>query len=200
MGRSLDHSTIIYESPQAGLGSLSTSTSASVGRTSTSGATNSGTPLLRISPCTKDANLLATFHLDSSTVLILDIRQPGKELYNLVAHNGNINAGENSSTEVYLSQYIGHPRRDMFLLVEGMINKLYYGTYRERVHQDEVILEQFVNQHWVTTQNPKLIICMFPCYAAYTRTRTWGMSASGGIAETVGIVYGKTFQAVSIVL
>ena len=91
--RSLDHSTIIYESPQAGMGSLATSTSAAVARTPTSGAaTQAGTPLLRISPCSKDANLLATFHLDSSTVLILDIRQPGKELYNLVAHTGNIEA------------------------------------------------------------------------------------------------------------
>ena len=95
--RSLDHSTIIYESPQVGLGSLASSTSTSIARTSSNTAstattTNSGTPLLRISPCSKDANLLATFHLDSSTVLVLDIRQPGKELYNLVAHTGNINA------------------------------------------------------------------------------------------------------------
>ena len=96
--RSLDHSTIIYESPQVGMGSLATSTSAAVSRTPTSApTTQAGTPLLRISPCSKDANLLATFHLDSSTVLILDIRQPGKELYNLVAHTGNIEAGELSA-------------------------------------------------------------------------------------------------------
>ena len=91
--RSLDHSTIIYESPQVGMGNLAPSTSGTVARTPTSAAaTQVGTPLLRISPCSKDANLLATFHLDSSTVLILDIRQPGKELYNLVAHTGNIEA------------------------------------------------------------------------------------------------------------
>jgi len=75
------------------MGSLATSTSAAVSRTpSAATATQAGTPLLRISPCSKDANLLATFHLDSSTVLILDIRQPGKELYNLVAHTGNVEA------------------------------------------------------------------------------------------------------------
>src|SRR5271169_5442172 len=95
--RSLDHSTIIYESPQVGMGSLATSTSAAVARTPSSApATQASTPLLRISPCSKDANLLATFHLDSSTVLILDIRQPGKELYNLVAHTGNIEASVSS--------------------------------------------------------------------------------------------------------
>jgi hypothetical protein len=90
--RSLDHSTIIYESPQVGLGTVATSTSAAVSRTAATNPPNTGTPLLRIAPCSKDANLLATFHLDSSTVLVLDIRQPGKELYNLVAHTGNINA------------------------------------------------------------------------------------------------------------
>ena len=30
--------------------------------------------------------------------------------------------------------------------------------------------------------------------------RTWGLSASGGSAETVGAAFGKTFQALSIVL
>ena len=74
------------------MGALASSTSAAIPRASSTNPMNAGTPLLRISPCSKDANLLATFHLDSSTVLILDIRQPGKELYNLVAHTGNINA------------------------------------------------------------------------------------------------------------
>jgi DDB1- and CUL4-associated factor 7 len=82
--RSLDHSTIIYESPQVSIGPMSSHVSTA--------ATTSPTPLLRISPCSKDANLLATFHLDSSIVLVLDVRQPGKELYNLTAHTGNINA------------------------------------------------------------------------------------------------------------
>ena len=88
--RSLDHSTIIYESPQLSIGPMSSHVSMA--------GTAGPTPLLRISPCSKDANLLATFHLDSSTVLILDVRQPGKELYNLTAHTGNINA---STSKLY---------------------------------------------------------------------------------------------------
>jgi DDB1- and CUL4-associated factor 7 len=72
------------------MGSLTGSTTA-VTRSSAN-TINSGTPLLRLSPCSKDANLLATFHLDSSTVIVLDVRQPGKELHNLIAHTGNINA------------------------------------------------------------------------------------------------------------
>jgi DDB1- and CUL4-associated factor 7 len=71
---------------------LASSTSAAVPRTAAINPSNTGTPLLRIAPCSKDANLLATFHLDSTSVLILDIWQPGKELYNLVTHTGNINA------------------------------------------------------------------------------------------------------------
>ena len=31
-------------------------------------------------------------------------------------------------------------------------------------------------------------------------SRTWGLSASGGNAESVGAAFGKTFQAISIVL
>jgi DDB1- and CUL4-associated factor 7 len=82
--RSLDHSTIVYESP---------SKSAAGTRISSTNPMNAATPLLRISPCSKDANLLATFHLDSSSVLVLDVRQPGKELFTLTAHTGNVNAG-----------------------------------------------------------------------------------------------------------
>jgi WD repeat-containing protein 68 len=95
--RSLDHSTIIYESPQVGLGTMGSSSTTPVARASSTSHSNTGTPLLRIAPCSKDANLLATFHLDSSTVLVLDIRQPGKELYNLIAHTGNINASTPSA-------------------------------------------------------------------------------------------------------
>jgi DDB1- and CUL4-associated factor 7 len=97
---------------------LAGSTSTAVSRTASSGntTTNSGTPLLRISPCSKDANLLATFHLDSSTVLVLDIRQPGKELYNLVAHTGNINAGRVSFVLAYVVQWAPSSRH---VLVSG---------------------------------------------------------------------------------
>jgi len=112
--RSLDHSTIIYESPPGGIGTLATSTTTSIRKTSQSAPVNIGPPLLRISPCTKDANLLATFHLDSPTALILDIRQPGKELYNLVAHTGNINASMSFTCTGDLYQFNGLRLRDMY--------------------------------------------------------------------------------------
>jgi DDB1- and CUL4-associated factor 7 len=63
------------------------------------------TPLLRMSASPKDANLLATFHLDSSKVLIVDIRQPGKEVNSLVAHTGNINAGKISFKLINIVQW-----------------------------------------------------------------------------------------------
>jgi hypothetical protein len=90
-----------------GMGSLSSSTTTAVSRTAPTNRTSSGTPLLRLSPCSKDANLLATFHLDSSTVLVLDVRQPGKELYNLVAHTGNVNASIFSVLTLLTSSSMG---------------------------------------------------------------------------------------------
>ncbi|ODQ51275.1 WD40 repeat-like protein [Saitoella complicata NRRL Y-17804] len=66
--RALDHSTIIYESPSS-----------------------TPTPLLRLSACTRDANLLATFHLDSPTIHILDVRSPGASAIDLTAHDSTVN-------------------------------------------------------------------------------------------------------------
>ncbi|KTW26381.1 hypothetical protein T552_02863 [Pneumocystis carinii B80] len=70
--RSLEHSTILYETG----GELDAYTSE---------------PLLRVSANTLDQNLLATFHLDSNVVHILDIRFPGTPVLNIAGHDGNIN-------------------------------------------------------------------------------------------------------------
>lgn len=70
--RSLKHSTILYETG----GELK--------------AYNSE-PLLRVSANTQEQNLLATFHLDSNIVHILDIRFPGSPVLDLAGHDGNIN-------------------------------------------------------------------------------------------------------------
>jgi len=63
--RSLEHSTIVYESSR---------------------------PLLRISANSRDANLFATFSADSSNVSVIDIRRPGAALEQLDAHAANVNA------------------------------------------------------------------------------------------------------------
>jgi WD repeat-containing protein 68 len=83
--RSLEHSTILYETPtgkpRAGAGAQS------------SPSTRSGSAaLLRIAFNPNDANYMATFHLDSGDVQMLDMRSPGQPVAELRAHQGEINA------------------------------------------------------------------------------------------------------------
>jgi WD repeat-containing protein 68 len=65
--RSLEHSTIIYESPDLA-------------------------PLLRICWNRLDKNYLATFAMDSSKVIILDVRVPSVPVAELTGHNAPVNA------------------------------------------------------------------------------------------------------------
>lgn len=65
--RRLDHSTIIYESPNL-------------------------SPLLRIEWNKQDSNYLSAFVADSHRTIILDIRVPGKPVTELGGHTGCVNA------------------------------------------------------------------------------------------------------------
>ncbi|EJT97431.1 WD40 repeat-like protein [Dacryopinax primogenitus] len=90
--RSLEHSTILYESPprEQSRGSdemvvtPATLTGASSGR--------SAPPLARVQFSPTDSNYIAMFHLESNKVTIIDMRTPGRPLAELVAHGGNVNA------------------------------------------------------------------------------------------------------------
>lgn len=91
--RSLEHSTIIYETGTAPNPSESrpgTSMSSSSRATSTRGAP--AAPLLRIAFNPWDANYLATFHLESDSVQILDVRAPGSPILELRGHSSAVNA------------------------------------------------------------------------------------------------------------
>jgi len=65
--RSLEHSTILYESPKLD-------------------------PLLRLAWNKQDANYLATFMVDSNRTIVLDIRVPSMPVVELGGHNGSVNA------------------------------------------------------------------------------------------------------------
>ncbi|KAG6886263.1 hypothetical protein C0993_006673 [Termitomyces sp. T159_Od127] len=83
--RSLEHSTILYETPtpkHVPLPSASPSTSA---RPPTS-------PLLRIGFNPSDSNYMSTFHMDGHDIQILDMRSPGQPVMELKAHHAPINA------------------------------------------------------------------------------------------------------------
>lgn len=88
--RSLEHSTIIYE--PTGKEERDGS-----GRSSPAHAQQSmgsPPPLLRLATSPHDTHLLATFAQDSSTIRILDVRQPGQALLELKGHTGPINCVE----------------------------------------------------------------------------------------------------------
>lgn len=66
--RSLDHSTIVYESPEL-------------------------QPLLRVTWNKIDPNYLATIMIENNTTVILDIRRPSRPIVELRGHTGSVNTG-----------------------------------------------------------------------------------------------------------
>ncbi|WFD31454.1 hypothetical protein MSPP1_002489 [Malassezia sp. CBS 17886] len=87
--RNLEHSTIIYETTSQP--TPPSSAHASMGA-STYGSGGGVAPLLRIAFNPWDANYLATFHLESNTVQILDVRAPGSPILELRGHSGAVNS------------------------------------------------------------------------------------------------------------
>ncbi|KAI1315921.1 ddb1 and cul4 associated factor 7 [Mortierella claussenii] len=80
--RALEHSTIIYET---------TSSVPGMQPNNPQLAAQPPVPLLRLSFNKLDANYLSTFHMDSSSVQILDIRVPGIPVSELRGHKGAVN-------------------------------------------------------------------------------------------------------------
>ncbi|KAH8119190.1 WD40 repeat-like protein [Phellopilus nigrolimitatus] len=83
--RSLEHSTILYETPTPKPQSAAAVSAAAAGRPATA-------PLLRIAFNPADANYMSTFHIDNNDVQILDMRSPGQPVLELKAHRAPINA------------------------------------------------------------------------------------------------------------
>jgi len=83
--RSLEHSTILYETPAPKNVPPPSSNPSASARPPTS-------PLLRIAFNPSDPNYMSTFHMDGSDVQILDMRSPGQPVMELRAHHGPVNA------------------------------------------------------------------------------------------------------------
>ncbi|PHH65374.1 hypothetical protein CDD81_2478 [Ophiocordyceps australis] len=90
--RSLEHSTIIYE--PTGKEDRGTDNGGRVSPSAAQQTMTSPPPLLRLATSPHDTHLLATFAVDSSTIRILDVRQPGQALLELRGHTGPINCLE----------------------------------------------------------------------------------------------------------
>ena len=82
--RSLEHSTILYETPAPKHAQVAASPSSS--------ARPPAAPLLRIAFNPLDSNFLATFHAESADVQVLDMRSPGKPVVELKGHRGAVGA------------------------------------------------------------------------------------------------------------
>lgn len=89
--RSLEHSTILYETPPPKNPPMPTTPSA--------GSRPPTSPLLRIAFNPADNNYMSTFSMDGSDVQILDMRSPGSPVMELRAHRAPINAFGWSSTD-----------------------------------------------------------------------------------------------------
>ncbi|KAJ3337631.1 ddb1 and cul4 associated factor 7 [Gonapodya sp. JEL0774] len=82
--RSLDHSTIMYETPSPGSPQNSVSTE--------------NPALLRLSWNKQDPNYMATFQVDDSQVILLDVRVPAVPITHLQGHRANVNGIQWSPT------------------------------------------------------------------------------------------------------
>ncbi|KAJ2725331.1 hypothetical protein GGI07_001339 [Coemansia sp. Benny D115] len=99
--RSLEHSTILYEAPAAtatatasadqGLGDASYYPDTATGLPNAR-ISSFTPPLLRLSCNVLDPNYIATFALDSNKVSVIDVRNPGSAVVQLVGHQGPIHA------------------------------------------------------------------------------------------------------------
>jgi len=83
--RSLEHSTILYETPAPKNVPPPSNSPSSSARPPTS-------PLLRICFNPADSNYMATFHMDGSEIQVLDMRSPGQPVMELKAHRAQINS------------------------------------------------------------------------------------------------------------
>lgn len=83
--RSLEHSTILYETPPP---KNIPPPSASPGQN----ARPPTSPLLRIAFNPNDSNYMSTFHTESNEIQILDMRSPGQPVMELKSHRAQVNA------------------------------------------------------------------------------------------------------------
>ncbi|GBE81591.1 WD40 repeat-like protein [Sparassis latifolia] len=83
--RSLEHSTILYETPVPKNVQPPPASPSASARPLTS-------PLLRIAFNPNDSNYMSTFHMDGADVQILDMRSPGSPVMELRGHRAQVNA------------------------------------------------------------------------------------------------------------
>lgn len=98
--RSLEHSTILYETPSNPGKKPASTPTVTASHSNSAGGLGSGSgsgpvgaaSLLRLAFNPYDANYLATFHTDSADVQVLDMRSPGRPVVELKGHRGAVSS------------------------------------------------------------------------------------------------------------
>ncbi|RCH88119.1 ddb1 and cul4 associated factor 7 [Rhizopus stolonifer] len=177
--RSLEHSTILYEAQPTPSHHRSNSVN------NNNKNNNTGTvPLLRLQFSRMNSNLLATFHMDSSVVEILDIRYPSAPVAELSkSHSGSINCLGWSPTE---SGQIATGGDDSQVLVWN-INQ---ASNDNRAYYQQNTQQRYSHQPPRSVQDPLLAYVA----DAEVNSITWSKSAP----EWIGIGFGKTIQALRV--
>ncbi|KAI9270247.1 WD40-repeat-containing domain protein [Helicostylum pulchrum] len=182
--RSLEHSTILYEAQPTPNTTTNTNT--------TSNRTSGTVPLLRLQFSRMNSNLLATFHMDSAIVQILDIRYPSAPVAELSkSHSGSINCLSWSPTE---SGQIATGGDDSQVLVWN-INQSSGGSGGGGGSADSRSYYQQSTQRY-SHQPPRSVQDPLLAYVADAEVNslTWSKSAP----EWIGVGFGKTIQALRV--
>ncbi|KAI9313914.1 WD40-repeat-containing domain protein [Dichotomocladium elegans] len=175
--RSLEHSTILYEAPPPSV----------TERHSNGRSDGSSNPLLRLQFNRMNTNMLATFHMDSNSVLVLDIRYPSTPSVELVkSHQGSINGISWSPTQ---SGQLCTGGEDGQVLVWDINNRADQQQNRQSYYQQQQ--QQRYNQ-----QAPRSIQDPILAYSAASEVNS--LCWSKGMPDWIGIGFGRTVQALRV--
>ncbi|ORY93763.1 WD40-repeat-containing domain protein [Syncephalastrum racemosum] len=170
--RSLEHSTILYEAPpQQQNGSQA----------------NTSNPLLRLQFNRNNPNLIATFHMESTSVLILDIRYPSSPMAELVkGHQGCVNSVNWSPTH---ATQISTGGDDGQVLVWDINHP---GSAGSNDNHSSRQYSQRYSQH----ASPRLVQDPILAYSGVAAVNS--LSWSRAVPEWISVSFGTTVQALRV--
>ena len=184
--RSLAHSTIIYEA-----------NSESSNRDYSGDNLNASNALLRLEPSPTDPNVIATFGLDSKSILILDMRNPSAPVLTLEGHT------------TFVNQIKWHPQRANVLLTCGDDCQVLYwdlnrwisprsDNHPQSNRQDITITDEQIDPvapQWNSSTSTSILDTPTMCYSnRQQEINNIAWRPQGG--DWFGCVSGKKFQNV----
>ncbi|CAO3627052.1 unnamed protein product [Cunninghamella blakesleeana] len=172
--RSLEHSTILYESPPI----INSSRSSQTNGLNAHGSC----PLLRLQFNRINPNLLATFRMDSSSVQILDIRHPSSPIAELVkSHQSSVNCMNWS------------PSRPSQIATGGDDTQVLIWD----IHESNSSSSSY-QQHSSKSTQPPLRSIQDPILAYSAGSGINSLSWNKIVTKWVGIGFGNTIQALKL--